>query len=498
MKNKIVVIGVGYVGLVSAACLAEIGHSVICLDIDEKKIANLRNGIIPIYEPGLEDFVTRNEKEGRLFFTTSYKEAFSQAPTIAIIAVDTPTGAEGRCDISRVEAVARMLAQEIEGPITVIIKSTVPVHTNRTVHALLLNELSKKDPSKNWSAIVDMVSNPEFLREGAAIYDFMHADRIIVGVRNERSEEVMRSLYAPLQAKNDKTRLIFMDPESSEMTKYAANTMLALRITFMNWLSQIASRSHADIEMIREGIGSDKRIGPSFLQAGVGFGGSCFPKDIRALRHIAQDFGLDSSFIDVIENINSQQRTFFAHDALEYVQSTKDISSQLPHRIGIWGLAFKPNTDDMREAPSLDIIRYLLERHDSLELQLFDPVAQENARKILEKEPWFDSSRVLWCNTPLETATDVDALLLVTEWDIFTRIDKFSLKNAMRGSGLFDGRNVFHPDEMSRFGFDYFSIGRAPFIREDSPYRDSQSRQSEIGKSDDEFAFIPVPKRVKD
>ena len=456
MKNSIIVIGVGYVGLVSAACLSEIGHTVICLDIDEKKINNLQKGIIPIYEPRLEELVQRNEREGRLFFTSSYSEALQKNPSIAIIAVDTPTGVEGKCDISRVEAVARTLGDMLCNPITVVIKSTVPVHTNQRVKAIIIDRLRKKDSSIDWNTYVDFVSNPEFLREGAAIHDFMHADRIIVGVRNERSEEVMRSLYAPLQAQNPLTKIIVMDPESSELTKYAANTMLALRITFMNWLGQIAGAAHADIELIREGIGSDKRIGPSFLQAGVGFGGSCFPKDIRALRHIALDFGLDTSLIDTIEKINKHQRTDFAQRVLCHMETNR-ISSPC---IGIWGLSFKPNTDDMREAPSVDIIGALLQGNKEIRLQLFDPVAADNAAKNLKEHEWFDESRVTWCQTPLETSYDADALLLLTEWELFKRVDLKQLQKNMKGRAIFDGRNFFSPDEMACHGFDYFSIGR--------------------------------------
>ncbi len=453
MKKQVVVIGIGYVGLVSAVCLAQLGHSVLCLDIDQDKIARLRLGEMPIYEPGIGDLLLQNIENGRLSFTTSYQEAFQLQPIATIIAVDTPTGKDGHCDLSRVDAVAKTIGRHLHADCAVIMKSTVPVGTNRRIEALISQELAQRKIEKPIS--VDIISNPEFLREGAALHDFMHADRVIIGVRNERAEEIMRMIYAPLLQHSSKTRLQVMDPESSELTKYAANTMLAMRISFMNWLSRIADKTGANIDCIREGIGSDRRIGPSFLQAGLGFGGSCFPKDIEALKQIAVDLDINADIIRVIQEINYSQRMYYAEDIMYRLQAKKDLSQTT---IAIWGLAFKPNTDDMREAPSLDIIEYFMKL--GVHIRVFDPIAMENAEKILQKNSWYEKDRILWAKTPLEAAHEADALLLVTEWDLFRNIDLSLLKNTMNGSLIFDGRNFFSPQEIERYGFDYYSIGR--------------------------------------
>ncbi len=454
---NVVVIGVGYVGLVSAVCLAELGHSVLCLDVDQEKIARLSLGQIPIYEPGIETLLQKNIENKHLRFTHSYREVFQEqnidSHLTIIIAVDTPTGQDGRCDLSRVYSVIKSISTYIQSDCTIIMKSTVPIGTNRKIESLIQKELQAL--SKDTLYQINIVSNPEFLREGAALHDFMHADRVIVGVRSQNAEKIMRTLYQPLLEESSTTSFLVMDPESSELTKYAGNTMLALRISFMNWLSRIAEMGGADIELIREGIGSDRRIGSAFLRSGLGFGGSCFPKDIKALQHIALDFGIDASLIEAIQNINTSQRMRFAELVVQRVQKDQD---HIRKKIGIWGLSFKPNTDDMRDAPSLDIIEYFLKQ--GLEVSVFDPIAMDNAKKILSSYSWYDPQYIHWANDPLDAAADTDALLLVTEWDIFRLIDMLKLKDTMKEPLIFDGRNFFEPQEIRKQGFAYYSIGR--------------------------------------
>ncbi len=473
--KSILVIGAGYVGLVSAISLAHLGHRVICLDIDINKIEQLQLGNSPIYEPGLELLLETCVQSQALSFTASYDEAFMCKPSAIIVAVDTPMGNNGYCDISRVEAVAQSIGNQINSDCVVIIKSTVPVGTNRKIEAILTTSALEKYK-------IDVISNPEFLREGAALHDFMHADRVIVGVRSERAEEIMRSIYAPLLNSSPKTKFLAMDPESSELTKYAANSMLAMRISFMNWLSRIADKTGANIDCIREGIGSDRRIGTAFLQAGLGFGGSCFPKDIEALKQIALDLDIGADLIYAIQDINSSQRTHFARTVLEYLETH---SKTEPKVVSIWGLSFKPNTDDMREAPSLDIIEYLVKR--GISVQLFDPIAMDHAYRTISNQSWYDPNRIIWAKTPLEAVENSDALLLITEWDLFKQIDLKELKTKMRNPSVFDGRNFFSIDEMEYYGFSYFSIGRSK-AQEIDPLQD-------IG-GEKEFSYVPIKRKT--
>ncbi len=443
--NRIAVVGIGYVGLVSATCCAEVGYTVICLDIDQKKIDGLKNGVVPIFEPGLETMVQKNTAEGRLDFTCDYEKAIAGTP-VAILAVDTPTGSDGRCDLRNIERAAVSLAEAITGDIVVVIKSTVPVGTSAHIGSIIRKQLALR--GANFS--VEMVSNPEFLREGAAIHDFMHPDRVVIGVWGERAEEVMRDLYRPFRHPPEK--FVVMDAPSSEMTKYAANTMLACRISYMNWLSRLCEETGADIGSVRAGIGSDTRIGHSFLRAGIGFGGSCFPKDIRALQGMAKEKGLPCELIEAIDRTNEEQKRVLGAKIIAYFEERGGIQGKT---IALFGLAFKPDTDDMREAPSLVLIQQLIDAGASV--RLFDPVAMDNARKVILPSP-----QISWCENEWQAAQDADAVALATEWYRFTTLDFKRLRTVMRGNAFFDGRNLFSPDEMGRLGFDYLSIGRPP------------------------------------
>ncbi len=441
--DRIAVVGIGYVGLVAATCLAEVGYPVICLDIDQKKIKGLQNGVVPIFEPGLEAMVQRNIAEGRLHFTTEYHHAIGET-SLAILAVDTPTGPDGRCSLLNIERAAASLANAMTNDMSVVIKSTVPVGTSEHIGARIRHHLV----SRGVEYRVEMVSNPEFLREGAAIHDFMHPDRIIIGVSSERAEEIMRDLYRPFRHSADK--FIVMDTPSSEMTKYAANTMLACRISYMNWLSRLCEATGADIESVKIGIGSDTRIGHSFLRAGIGFGGSCFPKDIRALQGMATEHNLSCELITAIDRTNEEQKKVLGTKIIRYFEDRGGIQGKT---IAIFGLAFKPETDDMREAPSLVLIHQLADA--GAHLRLFDPIAMDNARKLIAPSPHIE-----WCDSEWQAAHRADAIALSTEWYRFTLLDFNRLRNMMRGNAFFDGRNLFSPDEMSRKGFDYISVGR--------------------------------------
>lgn len=441
--ERISVVGIGYVGLVSATCLAEVGYEVVCLDIDQKKIEGLKAGVVPIFEPSLESMVARNADEKRLIFTTDYTTAIAGCK-IAVLAVDTPTGSDGQCDLRNIERAALSLAEAMTGDLVVVIKSTVPVGTSAHVGSIIRTVLEQRGVPFN----VEMVSNPEFLREGAAVQDFMHPDRVIIGVNSERGEEVMRDLYRPFCHPPEK--FIFMDTQSSEMTKYASNTMLACRISFMNWLSRLCEATGADIGSVKIGIGSDTRIGPSFLRAGIGFGGSCFPKDIRALQGMARNMGIPCDFIHAIDAVNEEQKLVLGKKIITYFQSQGGIKGKV---IGVFGLAFKPETDDMREAPSLVLIHQLL--NAGATVRLFDPVAMDNAKKLLPSSP-----SIIWCANEIEAAAGADAIALATEWARFKSLDFKRVLQTMRGNAFFDGRNLFSPDEMARSGFQYISIGR--------------------------------------
>lgn len=437
---KISVIGTGYVGLVTGACLAEVGHQVTCLDIDIKKIEALRQGIIPIYEPGLEDMVKRNLKEGRLFFTTSIDESVSFGK-VQMIAVGTPPGEDGSADLQYVLSAAKAIGQRMNESKIIVNKSTVPVGTGDLVQLSVLEQIKMR----NVNHTVEIVSNPEFLKEGAAIEDFMRPDRIIVGTESSNAVEIMKRLYAPFERNHDK--MIVMDIRSAEFTKYAANAMLATRISFMNELARLAEKVNADIEWVRKGIGSDPRIGYHFLYPGVGYGGSCFPKDVKALLHLSQIKGIPLEVLRAVESANKEQKVYFV-DKIK-LHFDNDLKGK---RIAVWGLAFKPNTDDMREAPSLDIIRSLLNLN--AEVSAFDPISMEEAMKS------FGNKSLKFCHSGDEALNGADALVVLTEWTAFKSLDYDKLRRSMKGRVIFDGRNIYTPKEVIENGFEYVGIGR--------------------------------------
>jgi UDPglucose 6-dehydrogenase len=439
--HDILIVGVGYVGLVSGTCFAEMGNRVCLLDIDQEKIQKLQDGIIPIYEPGLQELVIRNAKDRRLVFTTKYKDAVELAHT-CIFAVDTPVAADGSCDRRSLQAAASEVARHMTGYMLFINKSTAPVGTTEFIRKIISAELEKRGCDFDF----DVVSNPEFLKEGSAVSDFMKPDRVVIGVDTERALTSMRELYRPFMLGSD--RLIEMDPASAELTKYAANAMLALRVSFMNWLSQLCEESGANILQIRKGIGSDKRIGSAW--AGVGYGGSCFPKDIKALRAMAGAAELSTSLVDAIEEINENQKRWLGSKIMHYFAPHGGLTGKT---VGILGLAFKPDTDDMREAPSLVTIKQLLD--EGVYLRLYDPASMANAKRILGDHP-----QISWCQDEYEVANGAHALMLLTEWKQFRLLKLSSMLSTMQGKAFFDGRNQYCPREMGRLGFDYISLGQ--------------------------------------
>jgi UDPglucose 6-dehydrogenase len=442
---EILIIGTGYVGLVTGACFAEMGYRVICLDINEEKIERLKCAEIPIYEPGLEEIVKRNSQAKRLSFTSNYKEAVERA-SICFLAVDTPVGPDGSADLRSVTRASISLAEHMNGYKIIVNKSTAPCGTCEHIRKTIRNKLE----ARGATFAFDMVSNPEFLKEGSAVSDFMRPDRVIVGSDSNKAKEAMRDLYKPFMLSTD--RLYFMDIASAELTKYAANAMLATRISFMNWLSHLCEKTGADITEVRKGIGSDKRIGFAFLWAGCGFGGSCFPKDLKALKAIVEAQSLSADIIDAVIAINENQKEFLFEKIDDYFSDRGGLQGK---KLGLLGLSFKPDTDDMREAPSLVLIEKLLQ--NGAQVLLFDPVAMSNARAILKGH-----ERIIWCQDVLEAAEDADALVLVTEWKEFRLLDFQSILEKMQGKAFFDGRNQYDPEEMALRGFDYISIGRAP------------------------------------
>jgi UDPglucose 6-dehydrogenase len=446
---NLLVVGTGYVGLVTGACFAEMGHDVICLDIDEKKVRDLEKGIIPFYEPGLEELVLRNFKAGRLHFTTDYRQAVSQS-LVCFLAVPTPSDEEGRCDLSYLMDATRKIAYEMNGYRILVNKSTVPVGSAKLVEktvSAILGERGLHIP-------FDVVSNPEFLKEGSAINDCLKPDRIVLGIDNPPVIATMKEIYSAFTINHD--RMIIMDVASSEMTKYAANAMLAASISFMNELAGLCEKVGADINQIRIGIGSDARIGYQFLYAGMGYGGSCFPKDLKALQATARDYGHETPILNAIEEVNERQKDILFHKMLAYFGPQGGLEGKT---IAIWGLSFKPDTDDMREAPSLALIRHLQEHN--VHLRLYDPVAVPNAKKMLKP-----SSLVTWCQNEYEAALGADAIALVTEWKQFRFVNFSSILQTMRGTAFFDGRNQYKAGEMKVKGFDYFGIGVPQSCRE--------------------------------
>ena len=438
---KISIIGSGYVGLVSGAGLAEAGHNVVCMDVDAQRIANLRQGNSPIYEPGLDEMLVDNVERDHLSFTTSLEKAVEHAEAL-LIAVGTPPSEDGSADLGHVLGVASGIGRILSRPLLVIVKSTVPVGTCDRVRAAIQEELDRRGEKTNFS----VASNPEFLAEGGAIKDFMQPSRIVCGVENDESEDLLREMYAPFNRNHEK--MLFMDVHSSELTKYSANAMLATKISLMNELANIAERVGADIEHVRKGIGSDPRIGYSFIYAGPGYGGSCFPKDVRALSHTAREYGFEAKILDAVEHVNNRQKTHL------FEMLKRDFNDELDGKcIAIWGLSFKPNTDDMREAPSRVLIDALLNAGASV--RGHDPEAMEVAMQIYGGEEKFSVHADQY-----EAATGADALVLVTEWKLYWIPDYERLASCMLQRVLVDGRNIWPQETALKHGFTCHAIGR--------------------------------------
>ncbi|HWV38915.1 MAG TPA: UDP-glucose/GDP-mannose dehydrogenase family protein [Vulgatibacter sp.] len=437
---RVAVIGTGYVGLVAGTCFADSGNDVICVDVDEAKIEALQRGVVPIYEPGLEELIARSVGAGRLSFTTDLASAVKDAEVV-FIAVGTPQGEDGSADLQYVLAAARSIGRNLGDHYTVIVdKSTVPVGTSRKVAA----EIREVAPDKDF----DVVSNPEFMKEGAAIEDFLSPDRVVIGSDSERARAIMGELYAPFSRRSN--RILYMDPESAELTKYASNAMLATRISFMNELAGLCEKVGADVDHVRLGMGTDSRIGLSFLFPGPGFGGSCFPKDIRALHSTARENGLEFALLASVDRVNELQKQVLLKKALKYFGG--DLAGK---RFGVWGLAFKPKTDDLRESPSIPLIEGLLGK--GARVAAHDPVAHVTARRVF-------GDRIGYADTPYGAAEGADALFIVTEWNEFRRPDFDRLKASMAAPVIFDGRNVFDPVRMKKRGFTYFGIGRGAVV----------------------------------
>jgi UDPglucose 6-dehydrogenase len=438
---KVTVFGTGYVGLVTGACLADVGHDVLCVDIDQKKVDNLNAGIIPIYEPGLEAIVKQAVQHGLLKFTTSMDLAV-QHGEMQFIAVGTPSGEDGSADLQYVVAVAKTIGQRITDYRVVVNKSTVPIGTAEIVHAALTDELGKRGVSIPF----DVVSNPEFLKEGAAINDFMKPDRIVVGTDSERAEQLLRELYAPFNRSHE--RMIFMDVRSAELTKYAANAMLATKISFINEMANLAELLGADIEKVRNGIGADPRIGYHFIYPGCGYGGSCFPKDVKALINIARNVDYKAGLMEAVDKVNQAQKSkLFTYLARHF---GNDLKGKV---FALWGLSFKPNTDDMREAPSRVLMEALWAA--GARVQAYDPVAMEETQHIYGLRD--DLKLVGTKEAALERA---DALIICTEWKNFRAPNFDLLRSALRNPVIFDGRNLYEPDRMASLGFEYYAVGR--------------------------------------
>jgi UDPglucose 6-dehydrogenase len=442
---KITIFGSGYVGLVTGACLADAGNQVVCVDVDERKIAMLKRGEVPIHEPGLDAMVKRNFDAGRLSFTTNAKEGVDHGQ-FQLIAVGTPPDEDGSADLRYVLAVARSIGQHMTEYKVVITKSTVPVGTADKVRAEVARALAERKATLEY----DTVSNPEFLKEGAAIADFMKPDRVVVGTDSERAADLMRTLYEPFTRNRD--RMIVMDVRSSELTKYAANAMLATKISFMNELANLAENFGADIEAVRVGIGSDPRIGYSFIYPGVGYGGSCFPKDVQALKRSADEVGYQASILTAVEDVNNRQKMVLFNKMQRHFGDLKGKT------IALWGLAFKPNTDDMREAASRVLMEALWAAGASV--RAYDPVAMPECGRI-----YGERADLVLCKTSPEAVQGADALAIVTEWQEFRSPDFDHIKRALRTPVIFDGRNLYDPAHMERAGFGYHAIGRAKISR---------------------------------
>ncbi|EEO25943.1 UDP-glucose dehydrogenase family protein [Helicobacter winghamensis] len=438
---NIVIIGTGYVGLVSGACFADMGNNVICVDIVESKIARLNAGEIPIFEPGLQELVKRNKEQGNLSFTTSLKESL-QKVEVAFIAVGTPMGEDGSADLQYVLEVAREIGKTMESKMLIVDKSTVPVGTAQKVKEAIKEELKKRDVSIPFS----VASNPEFLKEGDAINDFLRPDRVVIGIEEEWAKEILKEVYAPFLRSYD--RLIVMDIKSAEMTKYAANAMLATKISFINEIARICEVVGADVNQVRIGIGSDKRIGYSFIYPGCGYGGSCFPKDVKALEKIAQENGVEARMLQATAQVNEKQKRVLGEKIIEHFgESLKG------RRIGIWGLSFKPGTDDMREATSLVLIEELLKRE--AEVSVYDPRAMEEAKGFYFK----GIQNIMYASNKYDALNACDAMVLVTEWKEFRSPDFLEIKERLKEAIIFDGRNQYNAKRLKELGFIYYQIG---------------------------------------
>lgn len=438
---KLAIIGAGYVGLVTAACFAEMGNEVICVDADEAKISGLEEGRLPIYEPGLEDYVRRNRAGQRLFFTSDLAAAV-QKSLLCFIAVGTPQDRDGSADLSAVLAVAREIGRHLNGYKVIVEKSTVPVGTATKVRQAISEELARRGVEFEF----DVVSNPEFLKEGTAIDDFMKPDRIVVGCDEVRVAELMKELYAPFVRTHHP--IIVMDVVSAELTKYAANAFLATKISFINEIANICALTGADVNMVRQGIGSDPRIGHLFLFPGLGYGGSCFPKDMQALIHTARSHGYTPRLLDAAEAINQDQRLRFVEVIRQHFQD--DLQGRC---LGVWGLSFKPGTDDLREAPALTIISLLLE--SGARLRVFDPQAMGAARQYFGEKP-----ALYFAESPYDALEGVEALIINTEWTMFREPDFDRMSSLMASPVIFDGRNLYRPAKLAKLGFKYFYIGQ--------------------------------------
>src|SRR3989344_453832 len=431
---KITIIGTGYVGSVTGACLADLGNEVICLDIDKEKIERFRKGELPIYEPGLSDLVKRNVREGRLSFTTDKKKAI-QGSDVIFIAVGTPSAPDGSVDMAFIESAAKDIGTFMNSYKVIVDKSTVPVGTADKIREIIKGSQKEKHE-------FDLVSNPEFLREGNAIHDFMNPDRIVIGVDNGKAKSIMLSIYGGIERTGKP--ILVTDVKSSELIKYASNAMLATRISFMNEIARLCEKTGADIKMIAKGIGLDSRIGPRFLHAGVGYGGSCFPKDVRGLVATGKEYGIDFKILRAVDQVNEEQKTWLIP------KIRKELADLKGRKIAVWGLAFKPKTDDIREAPSIAIINELQKL--GAKIVAFDPEAERSAKRVLRN--------VDYAKTPYEALEGCDALVVVTEWSEFRNLDKAKMKKLMKRPVIFDGRNIYSRTEMRSLGFRYFGIGR--------------------------------------
>jgi len=431
---KISVVGVGYVGLVTAGCLAEAGNDVICVDVDSEKIEGLKNGVIPIYEPGLTEIVKHNEKLGRLHFTTDLKEGIENT-LIIFLAVGTPSTPDGSADISAILSVAAELGEKLTSYRIIATKSTVPVGTHKNITEIIKSKTEVP---------FDYVSNPEFLKEGAAVEDFMRPDRIIIGTTNPVVTEIMKQLYSPFMRKSN--RILSMDPASAEMTKYAANTMLATRISFMNEISALCEKVGADVELVRQGLGSDSRIGPAFLFPGVGFGGSCFPKDIRAMIHTGTRYGVEMTMAKSVQQVNMNQQDRFAKRITDYFAGRQESTV-----LAVWGLAFKAKTDDVRESPAIYCIRKFLDHR--IKIKAYDPEANSLASAALD-------GRIETFQNGYDALDNTDALIILTDWQEFRNPDFKVIADKLKRPVIFDGRNLYEPDIVQKAGIEYHSIGR--------------------------------------